>query len=114
MKIDFDGLGLLKKILIDNELKSIDLENLIRIYLLIQSHGQTGAASAAFVEEDPNGLDLFTFEIFGNLLNRRLRYLEHDTLLGNKKSARNKFAPQILSPLQPVSLTMSTGFVNLI
>ena len=85
MEIDLDWLGFFEKLRIDDELKTVDVKRLVRIGKLIQSHGQAGAPSAAFVEKNPDRFDIFSFEIFGNLLNCRLCDLKHDTLLVNKK-----------------------------
>ena len=85
MEINLDGLGFFQKFLIDDKLKTVNVKRLIRVDKLIQSHGQAGAASAALVEEDSDRFDFFSLEVFGNLRNCRLRDLEHDTLLENKK-----------------------------
>jgi len=85
LKIHLDRLGFFQKVRVDDEFITVDVKLLVRIGKLIQSHGQAGAPSAAFVEENPDGFDIFTLEIFGNLLNCRLCDLKHDTLLGNKK-----------------------------
>ena len=87
MEIDLDWLGFFEKLRVDDELKTVDVKRLVRIGKLIQSHGQAGAPSAAFVEKNPDRFDIFSFEIFGNLLNCRLCDLKHDTLLVNKKKA---------------------------
>ena len=86
MEIHLDRLGFFQKILIDDKLKAVNVKRFIRVDKLIQSHGQAGAPSAAFVEEDSNGFDFFSLEVFGNLRNCRLCDLEHDTLLENKKN----------------------------
>lgn len=86
LEINLDGLGLLKKIGIDDELIAIHVKRFIGIGRLIQSHGQAGAASAAFVEENPDRFHIFPFEIFGDLLDCRLCDFEHDTLLKVKIS----------------------------
>lgn len=82
MEIHLDRLGFLQKILVDNKLETINIERRVRVDRLVQSHGQAGAPSPALVEENPDRLDFFSLEVFGNLLNCRLRDLEHDTLLG--------------------------------
>jgi len=86
MEIDLDGLGFFKKFRVDDELKTVDVKRLVRVGKLIQSHGQSWASSAAFVEENPDRFDILSFEILGNLLNCRLCDLKHDTLLVNKKN----------------------------
>jgi hypothetical protein len=82
LKIHLDGLGFFHKIGVDDELEAVDVKRRVRVGKLIQSHGQAGAPSAAFVEENTNRFDIFSLEVFGNLLNCRLCDLEHDTLLG--------------------------------
>jgi len=89
VKIHFDRLGFFQKFGIDDEFESVDVKLRIRIGKLIQSHGQARPPSTAFVEEYADGLDLFSLEVFGNLLNCRLCDLEHVTLLENKKSVRH-------------------------
>jgi len=85
MEINLNGLSFFQKFCIYDEFKTIDVKRLVRIGKLIQSHGQAGAPSAAFVEENPDRFDIFSFEIFGNLLNCRLCDLKHSNLLENKK-----------------------------
>jgi hypothetical protein len=48
-KVNFNGGGLFHKFLIDNILKTIDIEDIIRLFRLIQSHGKGGAASTTRV-----------------------------------------------------------------
>ena len=91
MEINLDWLCFFKKFRVDDELKTVDVKRLIRIGKLIQSHGQARAPSAAFVEKDPDRFDIFSFEIFGNLLNCRLCDLKHNTLLENKKNRPETF-----------------------
>jgi hypothetical protein len=81
VEIHFNRLGFFEKLRIDDKFKTVDVEFRIRFGKLIQSHGQARAPSPALVEEDANGLDLFPFEILGNLLNCRLCDFEHDILL---------------------------------
>jgi hypothetical protein len=111
VKIDFDGLGLFQEIGVDDKLISVHVEGFVGIGRLIQSHGQAGTASAAFVEENPDRLDLFPFEIFGDLLDCRLRDFKHGTLL------ELKIGPESISDrgrywFQMVNLTMCIDFVN--
>jgi hypothetical protein len=113
VEINLNRLGFFKKFRVDDEFKTVDVKRLVRIGKLIQSHGQAGAPSAAFVEENPDRFDIFSFEIFGNLLNCRLCDLKHSTLLENKKIGPTVF--QDRKPpigLQVWNLTMSIGFVN--
>lgn len=83
VKIHLNGLCFFQKFRVNDKFKVVNVEGCICVGKLIQSHGQAGAPSAALIEENPDGLDILSFEIFGNLLNCRLRYLEHNTLLGN-------------------------------
>jgi hypothetical protein len=74
LKIDVDGLRFFKEFRVDDKGVPIDLEFAIRFNWLIQSHGQAGAPSAAFVEENPDRFDVFAFEILGDLFDGRLRH----------------------------------------
>jgi hypothetical protein len=75
LEIHFDGLRFFQEFRIDDKLETVDVKGFIRINKLIQSHGQARAPSPAFVEENTDWFDLFSFEIFCNLLNCRLRDL---------------------------------------
>jgi hypothetical protein len=57
----------LHELLLDDVGEPVDLEDLVVILRLIQSHGQGWAASPALVEKDADGGGLFAFEILGNL-----------------------------------------------
>jgi hypothetical protein len=81
MKINLDGLNALKEILIDDILIAVHIKFLVRVVRLIQSHGQAGAASTAFVQEDSNWTNLLILEICRNLFSGRRCYFEHDVLL---------------------------------
>ena len=85
MKIDLNGFGALQEIFIDDILIAVHIKFLIRVVGLIQSHGQAGTASAAFVQEDPNGTDLFVLEICRNLFCGCRCYFEHGVLLKKNK-----------------------------
>jgi hypothetical protein len=88
VEIDLDRLRFFQKFRIHDELKTVDIKRLVRIGKLIQSHGQSRAASPAFIEENTDRFDIFSFEIFGDLLDCRLCNFKHDTLLENKKTVR--------------------------
>jgi len=47
--VDFDRLGFIHKIFINNIFESVNFKCLVGIFWLIQSHGQTRPASSAFV-----------------------------------------------------------------
>jgi hypothetical protein len=81
MEINLNGLSALKEILIDDILIAVHIKFLVGIVGLIQSHGQAGSASAAFVQEDPNRTDLLILEICRNLFSGRRCYFEHGVLL---------------------------------
>jgi len=81
MEIDLYGFCAFQKIFIDDILVAVHIKLLIRVIGLIQSHGQAGTASAAFVQEDPNGPDFLVLEICRNLFGGRMCYFEHDVLL---------------------------------
>jgi hypothetical protein len=67
-EIDLDGFYLFQKILLDDVLETVDVKFLIGVFWLIQSQCQRWAASAAGVEENPDGSDLFAFKILSDLL----------------------------------------------
>ena len=81
MEIDFNGFCAFQEILIDDILIAVHIKLLIRVIGLIQSHGQAGAASAAFVQEDSNRTNLLILEICRNLFSGRRCYFEHGVLL---------------------------------
>jgi hypothetical protein len=83
MEIDLYRFGAIEEIFVDYKLETIHIELLIRIIRLIQSHGQAGTASAAFIKEDPNGTDFLAFKIGRNLFTGRRCNFEHDVLLTN-------------------------------
>ena len=53
-EIDFDGLGFFKKTFVNNVCKTINIQHIIRIFRLIQSHGQRRAASTTLIQENPD------------------------------------------------------------
>jgi len=71
MKIDFNGLGAIQKFLVDDVFETAHIEFLILFIRLIQSHGQAGSASAAFVEKNADGLDILAVEIGRDLFRGR-------------------------------------------
>jgi hypothetical protein len=73
--------GFFKEILADQVLESVDIENLIVVFWLIQSHCQTGAASAAFVQEDPDRTHFLPIKVCSYLLRSRGCHFQHNTLL---------------------------------
>ena len=81
VEVHFDGLGALKKIPVDDILIAVNFKLLIRLVRLIQSHGQAGTASAAFIEKNSNGAYIPTFEIRRDLFTGRRCYFEHVILL---------------------------------
>jgi hypothetical protein len=81
VKIDLNRFGAIKEIFIDHKLETVNIELLIRIIGLIQSHGQAGSASAAFIEENPDGTNFLALEIGRDLFTGRRCYFEHDVLL---------------------------------
>jgi hypothetical protein len=81
VKIDLDGLHLLHEAFVDHVGESFDFEHVVSVFRLIQSHGQRGAASASLVEKNPDGRNVFAFEVFGDLLCRRRGYFDHENLL---------------------------------
>ena len=85
--IHFNGLCFLEKIFVYDELELIDLELLIRLARLIQSHGQGRPASATFIEKYANGRNLSAFEVLGNHLGCRRCNVDHVVLLANKNMA---------------------------
>jgi hypothetical protein len=86
MKIHLDRLGFFQKFRVDDEFKTVNVKLFVRISKLIQSHGQAGTPSAAFIQKNADGFYIFSLEIFGNLVNCRLCDLKHNALLGNDKN----------------------------
>jgi hypothetical protein len=112
LEIHLDGFGFFHEFRVDDEFESVNVKCRVRVGKLIQSHGQAGTPSAAFVEKNADRFDIFSLEVFGNLLNCRLCDLEHNTLLGYKKSVMNDSGPETAKWFQPWNLTMSIRFVN--
>jgi hypothetical protein len=106
VKIHLDGLGFFEKVLVDDEFVTIDLECFIRLDRLVQSHGQAGAASPAFVQEYPDRLNVFTFEILGDLVDRRLCDFQHVALLRELSARKVRDATKPIG-FQAKNLTMS-------
>jgi hypothetical protein len=67
-KIHADGLGLFVELLVDDELESVHIEDVVGVTRLIQSHGQGRTPSPTLVQEYPDGRNFFVFEIFGYLM----------------------------------------------
>jgi hypothetical protein len=74
VEIDLYRIGALQEFLIDDVRESFDIKLFILIVRLVQSHGQTRAASSAFIEKNPNGPNILILEIFGNLCRGRRCY----------------------------------------
>jgi hypothetical protein len=81
MEIDFYRLDAFEEILVDDILVAVHVKIPIRFVRLIQSHGQAGTASAAFVQKNSNGANLLALEICRNLFSGRRCYFEHGVLL---------------------------------
>jgi hypothetical protein len=62
------GFGLFVKVFVDDELKTVYVENAVGFARLIQSHCQRRSASPALVQKNTDGRNLFVFEIFSNLM----------------------------------------------
>ena len=63
--------------LVDQVAESVNLEYVVIILWLVQSHGQRGWASTTGIIKNANGRPLPVFEIFGHMLTGQRRYLEH-------------------------------------
>jgi hypothetical protein len=61
-------LDLFDELLVNDVFETIDVKNLIGVFWLVQSQCQRRAASAAGIEKNPDGGDLFAFKVFSNLL----------------------------------------------
>ncbi len=81
MEINFDGFCAFQKLFVDDVLVTIYVKLFISVVRLIQSHCQTGAASAAFVQKDPDRTDLLVAKICCDLFSSCRCYFEHDILL---------------------------------
>jgi hypothetical protein len=76
-KIHEDRLGRCQQVLVDQIGKAVNLEYVVIILWLIQSHGQRGRPSTTGIIKNANGRPLPVFEIFGHMLTGQRRYLEH-------------------------------------
>jgi hypothetical protein len=81
VEIDFNGLRTFKELFVDDVLITVHFKLFVCVIGLIQSHGQAGAASSAFVQKDSNGANLFVTKIGCDLFSGRRCYFEHDILL---------------------------------
>jgi hypothetical protein len=81
VKIDFNGFGAIQEIFIDDIFETIHIEFSVLLIRLIQSHGQAGSASSAFVQKNPNRPDLFVLEVGLDLFSGRRGNFEHSILL---------------------------------
>jgi hypothetical protein len=78
VEVHLDRLGFFQELRVDEKFETVDGNLGVSIGRLIQSHGQAGAPSPAFVEKNPDRLNFLPFEIFGNLFNCRRCDLKHD------------------------------------
>jgi hypothetical protein len=83
VKIHLNGLGAVQELFIDDIFKTVHIKLLVQIVGLIQSHGQAWTASAAFVQKNPDGTNIFAFKVGRNLFRRRWGNFEHGILLGD-------------------------------
>jgi hypothetical protein len=67
-EINGHGLGFFVKLLIDDELEPVHVEDVVGVTRLIQSHGQRRPASSAFVQKDADGRNLLVLEILRDLM----------------------------------------------
>jgi hypothetical protein len=63
--------------LVDQVGKSVNLEYVVIILWLVQSHGQRGWASTTGIIKNANGRHLLVFEILCNMFACQRGYLEH-------------------------------------
>ena len=66
-EIDLNGLGFFHQIFVDNILKTFNIEYTVVVFGFIQNQAKRGAASPAFIQEDPYGLGILAFKVFRNL-----------------------------------------------
>jgi hypothetical protein len=81
MKIDFYGLRTFEELFVDNVGVTLHFKLFIRVIGLIQSHGQAGTASAAFIQKDSYRTNLFVAKIGRDLFGGRSCNFEHGILL---------------------------------
>jgi hypothetical protein len=62
---------------VDQVGESINIEYVIIILWLVQSHGQRGRASTTGIIKNANGRHFLVFEILGNMFACQRGYLEH-------------------------------------
>ena len=80
-KIDFYGCCFFQELFINQVLKTFNIENVVGLLRLVQSHCQRRPASTAFIQKDSNGCYVLVFEVFGNLLSCRFSNFYHNLLL---------------------------------
>jgi len=76
-KINGDRFKTRQHLLVNDKLKSINIENLIRLFGLIQSQGQSRTTSSTRTVVNPNGCFRYRLKIFVNLFGRRWRNGKH-------------------------------------
>jgi hypothetical protein len=77
-EINADGFGFLIKFFVDDKLETVDVENIVGVARLIQSHGQRRPSSSAFVQKNTNRLNVLVLKVFRNLLMSRRGDFYHD------------------------------------
>ena len=92
-KINFDWLCLFIELFIHDKLKTIYIVDIVRIFRLIQSHCQGGAASATLVQKDPNRRHFLAVKILSYLLCSCFCNFNHDFNILLKLSAIRKGLP---------------------
>jgi hypothetical protein len=81
LEINLYGLRAVEKIFVNDVFVTIYVKLLVQIIWLIQSHGQAGTASAAFIQKNTDGPNVLAFKVGCNLFRRRWGNYKHGFLL---------------------------------
>jgi hypothetical protein len=81
MKINLYRLGTFEELFVDDIFVPIHFKLFVSVVGLIQSHGQAGSASAAFIQKDSHRANIFVAKIGRDLFGGRSCNFEHGILL---------------------------------
>jgi hypothetical protein len=81
MKINLYGLCTFEELFVDDIFVAVHFKLFVSVVGLIQSHGQAGTASAAFVQKDSHRANIFVAKIGRDLFGGRSCNFEHGILL---------------------------------
>jgi hypothetical protein len=83
MKINLYGLCTFEELFVDDIFVAVHVKLFVSVVGLIQSHGQAGSASAAFVQKDSHRANILVAKIGRDLFGGRSCNFEHGILLRN-------------------------------